>query len=337
MEKKLTVCFVLVVTLILSGSVSAAVYKCKAEDGSIEYSQMPCPSDAQSKVLATRKSSSSSDCRYVNEFAKDLASRMRQGRKSDQAIQSHGGLGSIPKGRLAIINNVYYYEVNRSVSVEKIASIVTAKCRNGSFGAISKVDIPESYYIDEEMMVRPDEMPRFEPEKSCQYARRYAKDVAKKMKGGYDSKQEIDSRGGINNISKKLLSIINDIYYYRVSASVSADKIASTIQTKCRNGVYGQLEEMDIPEQYYDRSRNLSSPRHGIDIPTQGNTQSEGRGIKKFDNPDVDAMSKKACENARQRIKQIDAAMRSGYSSEESNSLRAERRVARDLERQLCK
>ena len=113
--------------LILPTDSQAAVYKCVDDEGTITFSQAPCP-DNPEKVnvqgVSTGSAKDDVDCRYANRFALDTAKTMRTGMESVDLFDSYGGLDSLSKGTINLINFVYRYKANSTVSSERIAGMV---------------------------------------------------------------------------------------------------------------------------------------------------------------------------------------------------------------------
>lgn len=339
MNLRIKLSFALILLLFYAGASSSAVYKCIGENGSIEYSQLPCSKTSTGKILSGGQSEGDNECEYVGEFALDIAKRMREGYDSEREIARYGGVNAVSSGRLAIINGVYFYQANQNVSEKRVASIVQARCSNGAFGTIGKEDIPDEYYTEDDSMSvgspLPAEQPVFEPSRSCEYIIHYARDIARGMKQGRDSKQEINRYGGIHHISRTQLAVVNDVYFYQVNDALPVATIAANIGEKCRQGSYGTIEAVDVPEKYYASPAAFPVQPdvvpHGIDT-----DEPKPAGNLKSSETSSQSLHKAACENARRKIKQIDDRMRAGYSSAQGESLREQKRRAREEERANC-
>ena len=70
---------------------------------------------------------------------------MRGGATSAELFGRYGGLDSLSKGAVNLINYVYGYRANADVTNERIAALTTAKCRAGAFGDVSCEALPISY------------------------------------------------------------------------------------------------------------------------------------------------------------------------------------------------
>jgi Domain of unknown function (DUF4124) len=127
---------VLVALLFASGA-QAEIYKCVADDGSIAYSQVPCPSKESTKVhVPVKKIDDVVDCRWASRFANDVVVRMRRGLASDAVFDSYGGLDSVSSGTVNIINYVFRFRGDEKVPAERISSLAASMCKAGSLGDV---------------------------------------------------------------------------------------------------------------------------------------------------------------------------------------------------------
>lgn len=135
----------LVAALLMSDGTRADIYKCKDEDGNLMFSQTPCAREESVTVKTSRVSTSDTDCTHANKFANATARMMRRGFGSDEVFDRYGGLGSLSKGSVGVINYVYSFRTNDGVSVERIAGLAQAKCEARSFGDASCEALPISF------------------------------------------------------------------------------------------------------------------------------------------------------------------------------------------------
>ena len=84
-------------------------------------------------------------CLYANKFAVSTARLMRAGQSSDEVFNRYGGLDSLSKSSIGVINYVYSFRTNDDVSVERIAALTQAKCRARSLGDVSCELMPLSF------------------------------------------------------------------------------------------------------------------------------------------------------------------------------------------------
>jgi len=125
---------------------SADIYKCKDADGNLMYSQTPCKKQASEKIGSTgSKSTQTTDCSLASKFAFTAARYMRAGSRSDEVFNRYGGLDSLSKGSIGVINYVYSFRSNADVSEDRIGVLAQAKCRARSFGDVSCEALPPSF------------------------------------------------------------------------------------------------------------------------------------------------------------------------------------------------
>lgn len=133
------------ISSLLSGPAAAQVFRCETEDGSVAFSQTPCPNQKSTAVSTSSTRSDEVECRYANHFALETASAMRRGVPSDRAFAQYGGLDSISRGTVGIINYVYSFRSSSDVSVERIAALTQSKCKAHAFEDVSCEALPFSY------------------------------------------------------------------------------------------------------------------------------------------------------------------------------------------------
>ncbi len=132
-----------------SVNVFAKTYKCIDENGETTYSQRACPNDQKTdKVMGGGgKTAGMEDCKYARQFAEDTARRMQSGVDVHQTFDGYGGVDSISKSTLAIINYVYTYKDVSDVSAARIASLTAASCNAKAFGTVACEDFPQEFRI----------------------------------------------------------------------------------------------------------------------------------------------------------------------------------------------
>lgn len=130
-------------TLLFTSGVQAEIYKCVADDGGVTYSQVPCPKQKTTTVRTTvAKIDDTVDCRWASQFANDVARRMRGGLASAEQFESYGGIDSVSSGTINIINYVYRFRNNDSVSLQRISSLAGTMCEAGSLGDVRCEALP---------------------------------------------------------------------------------------------------------------------------------------------------------------------------------------------------
>lgn len=133
------------VTLLCCFDVRADVYKCTDDDGNLVFQQTPCVKRESEKVRTQGRAASAMDCSHANKFAVTAARLMRSGLRSDQVFDRYGGLDSLSEGSVGVINYVYRFHADDSVSVERIAALAQAKCKAQSFGDASCEALPLTF------------------------------------------------------------------------------------------------------------------------------------------------------------------------------------------------
>ena len=129
--------------LLLSTGAEAEIYKCVAEDGSVAYSQIPCPKQKSTTVRSSvAKTDNVVDCRWASQFANDVALRMRGGMASDAMFIAYGGVDSVSPGTVNIINYVYRFRGNPTMPLERISSLAASMCKAGSLGDVRCESLP---------------------------------------------------------------------------------------------------------------------------------------------------------------------------------------------------
>ena len=135
------------VALLICASAHGQVFKCTDTDGGITYQQTPCPAVKSESVTidAPRPESTGLDCTYASRFAVVTARLMRGGMRSDEVFDRYGGLDSMSRPTVGVINYVYQFRTNESVSIDRIAGLARAKCSVKSFGDARCESLPISF------------------------------------------------------------------------------------------------------------------------------------------------------------------------------------------------
>jgi len=131
--------------LATSAPARADVFKCTAEDGGITFQQTPCPEQKVEKVQTETQSEETLDCSFSNRFAVSTARLMRSGVTSNEVFDRYGGLDSLSRSSIGVINYVFSFRTSDDVTVERIAGLADAKCRVGSFGDANCESLPLSF------------------------------------------------------------------------------------------------------------------------------------------------------------------------------------------------
>ena len=129
--------------LLLATGAEAEIYKCVAEDGSVAYSQIPCPKEKMTTVAtAVAKIDDVVDCRWAVKFANDVGRRMRSGLPSDAVFNFYGGIDSVSPGTINIINYVFRFRGNEAMPLDRITSLAGSMCKAGSLGDVRCESLP---------------------------------------------------------------------------------------------------------------------------------------------------------------------------------------------------
>ncbi|MDH3428480.1 MAG: DUF4124 domain-containing protein [Gammaproteobacteria bacterium] len=131
--------------LLLNEGIWADIYKCKDDDGNLMFSQTPCARQESVVVGPSESTKSDVDCSHANKFANTTARMMRRGFGSDEVFDYYGGLDSLSKGSVGVINYVYSFRTSAGVSLERIAGLAQAKCEARSFGNANCEALPTSF------------------------------------------------------------------------------------------------------------------------------------------------------------------------------------------------
>lgn len=143
--KKVTLLFLLI-AVFFTVDAHADIYKCKDADGNLMYSQTPCKKQESEKLgNSVSKNTEATDCSFAGKFAITTARYMRAGSRSDEIFNRYGGLDSLSKGSIGVINYVYSFRTNTDVTEERIGGLAQAKCRARSFGDVSCESLPLSF------------------------------------------------------------------------------------------------------------------------------------------------------------------------------------------------
>jgi len=140
-----TIVAVLFATCVFAAEAHAEIFKCKEPDGTLTFSQTPCSTEPPVTVKTSAGDTSEINCSYANKFAFATARTMQSGVPSDEIFNRYGGLDSLSKGSIGVINYVYSFRTNDEVSAERIAGLSQAKCKARSFGDVSCEVLPLSF------------------------------------------------------------------------------------------------------------------------------------------------------------------------------------------------
>ena len=128
-----------------SADARADVYKCTDEDGGLVFKQTPCVAKPSEKVRTDDAGQPGPDCGYANRFASETGRLMRAGLRSDELFNRYGGIDSLSRPAIGVINYVYSFRTNGSVSIERIAGLAEAKCKAKAFGKVDCESLPTAF------------------------------------------------------------------------------------------------------------------------------------------------------------------------------------------------
>lgn len=129
----------------MSAHAKADVYRCTDEDGGIVFKQTPCAAEPSEPVMTGEAGAPGPECGYANRFAFDAGRLMRAGLRSDELFNRYGGIDSLSRPAIGVINYVYSFRTNDKVSVERIAGLAEAKCRSKAFGKVDCDVLPIAF------------------------------------------------------------------------------------------------------------------------------------------------------------------------------------------------
>ena len=131
-----------------------AIFKCIDASGSVSYSGKPCPADEKASRVKTIKHHSAeqkepeSDCKLAGKFALNTAEKMRAGASSSSIYKRYGGIGSMPRAAMSIVNYVYTFRHNLTVTPERVAELSIGRCEAGVFGATTCPEFPAGFVAE---------------------------------------------------------------------------------------------------------------------------------------------------------------------------------------------
>lgn len=129
------------------GTASAAIFKCVGTDGEVSYNQTPCPAEESvAKVISVGTTNKTEyNCRIANNFARKTAIDMRTGQSSGDVFAAYGGIDSIPRTAIGVINYVYTHKDNNNTGPQRIAALSAARCSGGAYGPVGCDDFPYGF------------------------------------------------------------------------------------------------------------------------------------------------------------------------------------------------
>ena len=193
----------------------------------------------------------------------------------------------------------------------------------------------------------------------CEHARRFALNTAQQMKSGAGSITIFDSYGGLGALSKGSVGLISYVYQFRTNDDISAERVSALATAKCRARAFGDVSCEQLPASFTNRlggcDKDEDDDGHSsIDAGDSDGMgaqamQLQGAGSNQTNNSSQGANASLSARNRedkaieeekrlqcrakiKSQIASIDAKMRSGYTSQQGESLRNARR---DLEAKM--
>lgn len=125
----------------------AATYKCIDENGDVTYSQIPCKQNQKTDKLlnSSKKPAELEDCKYAGAFSQMTFRHMRAGLSTQQLFDRYGGVNSISRGTLGVINYVYSFKYSTAMQPSRVAQLTIAKCNAQAFGKVLCEDFPNEF------------------------------------------------------------------------------------------------------------------------------------------------------------------------------------------------
>ncbi len=183
-------------------------------------------------------------------------------------------------------------------------------------------------------------------ERVCELVTLYAEDVFKRMRKHGDSTRELDRYGGVYGAGSAIVGVVNYVYGFRLDENASARRVAGLARSKCENGGFGRIRFEELPrDDYYvfdeyqqawvrkgegggyrDRGARPQSPM-----------PSPPRALPTPSAPDDAAYRRRQCEHYQAEIDKLDDRMRGGYSAEQGEIMRDQRRAMRGQMRVVCR
>jgi len=183
----------------------------------------------------------------------------------------------------------------------------------------------------DEKVERPTTPAEAPAELDCQYSVRFADSTARLMRAGLTSSEIFDRYDGLDSLSRPSISVINYVYSFRTTDDVSVERIASLAEAKCQVGAFGDAICESFPASFTEQFgscdgttevRVAAATMAGAAVAPNGNSvtrrTANGRSVEEV------ATCK---QHYRDAIDEIDAEMRRGYSSEQSEAYRQRLRL----------
>jgi len=162
-------------------------------------------------------------------------------------------------------------------------------------------------------------------ELDCRYANRFALSTARRMRVGTGPTELFNLYGGLDELSKGALGVINYVYSFLTSSDVSVEQIATFTEAKCQAQSLGIVNCAALPSTYTDTiggcAVSAGQERPAVQTaPTRNVVRAQTK-------PQQTNEFTEQCQKwYRDSIDQIDAQMERDYSAEEGEFYRKELR-----------
>ena len=162
-------------------------------------------------------------------------------------------------------------------------------------------------------------------EMDCSYASRFALSTARRMRVGTGSTELFNLYGGLDELSKGALGVINYVYSFLTSSDVSVEQIATFTEAKCQAQSLGIVNCAALPSTYTDTiggcAVSAGQERPAVQAAPTSNV------VRAQTKPKQTNEFTEQCQKwYRDSIDQIDAQMQRDYSAEEGEFFRKELR-----------
>lgn len=84
----------------------------------------------------------------------------------------------------------------------------------------------------------------------CRYAEHFSRAIGSLMRKGVEKDDALKEFGGADDFSRGALRLVNYVYQYRSTRSMSVDRIVTLTSTQCETGTLGDVSCEALPEAY---------------------------------------------------------------------------------------
>ena len=169
-------------------------------------------------------------------------------------------------------------------------------------------------------------------ELDCSYANLFALSTARRMRVGTGPTELFNLYGGIDELSKGALGVINYVYSFLTSSGVSVEQIATLTEAKCQAQSLGIVNCTALPSTYTDTIGGCAVVDEGRAVSARqerpaGQAAPTSNVVRAQTKPEQTNEFTEQCQKwYRDSIDQIDAQMQHDYSAEEGEFYRKELR-----------